>query len=106
MGQGRVYSTPRPDANRPRIRHARARRYSPRCWERRTIAQIHGIAITAHHGNQVPPPTTAATAQTAMRADVTTAYAPMATDPGENLTGLPWPVSAGSSDCPERGGAR
>ena len=89
MGRRRVYSTPRPGANRPGIRHARARRYSRRCCERRTTTQIHGIAISAHHGNQVPPPITAATAQMAMRADVTTAHAPMATVPGANLTGSP-----------------
>src|SRR6202167_1144039 len=104
----------------PHIRHIPARFYSragraarpgpggggPQRCDRLISTQIHGIAISAHHGNQVPTPITAKTAQTAMRAEVAVAKAPKATAPGGTRAGLAPPGSLGTSDGPARGGIR
>ena len=52
------------------------------------MTHSHGSTISAHHGNQVPEPITAATAQMATSAAETVAQAPMATVPGPNRSGL------------------
>ena len=102
MGRRRVYSTRSANANRPKYRtpyRRGARGYSPWRWARRIMTQIHGIATSSHQGIQVPMPITAVTAQMAISVPVTTAQAPMATVPGENLTGLAAPSgSLGTSD--------